>query len=162
MEACSQDLKTTCQSCGGAATLICSGCKDAPTPDGCYGMVANTHYCNHLCQQKHWTTHKDLCLRLRRRKILFRAGQLAQEAFYVFRENVFDKHLKRIESNGEDLILHEHLYITDDIVFPFPDNMISDARDKEAILSYLACNDATGYIHKLIGKLLYGEINGVL
>lgn len=79
----------------------------------------------------------------------------------MFRENVFDKHLKRIESNGEDLILHEHLYVTDDIVFPFPDNMISDARDKEAILSYLACNDAMGYMHKLIGKLLYGEINGV-
>ena len=42
-------------------------------------------------------------------------------------------------------------------LFSFPDHLVSDPKDKAALLSYLACGDSLATMHELIKKALAGE-----
>lgn len=92
------------------------------------------------------------------RKILYRAGEMAQMAFYAYREHTFDLLIERVEKNGKDLLIYEASYgKTQECYFQFPDHLLPDERDKQAVLTYLTCGDAVGYMHELFKTLLDGE-----
>lgn len=100
--------------------------------------------------------HKSICKASQERQILYRAGESAQLAFYTYREVVFDKKITRVESDGKNMILHEGYYDTD-LLIPFPTELFPCLADKQAILSFLSCSDAVGYMHEIIKAMLTGE-----
>ncbi|CAD6592031.1 MAG: hypothetical protein ASARMPREDX12_005580 [Alectoria sarmentosa] len=78
-------------------------------------------------------------------------------AFYAYREEIFDILIERVEKNGKDLVIHEMLYDkTINTYFPFPHHLLSDERDKQAVLTVLTCADAVGYMHEMLKVMLNG------
>ena len=155
----------TCASCSKpSAEKHCAGCIGAPDLEGRPQQIS---YCNALCQKGHWQAHKQTCLALRQRKILFRAGDTAQRVFYLYRRELFDKKFKVVEHEGNDIVLHEEDYgdgyrlnpfeALEQCLEPFPDILFKEKRDKEAVLTHNACTDALAYIHQLIAIMLRGK-----
>jgi len=73
------------------ARLLCSACKETPEYED-----QTTWYCSQTCQHTHWASHKLQCKMFQSRKMLYRAGSFLQEAFYMYREKVFDKLIIRV------------------------------------------------------------------
>ncbi len=142
-----------CANCQKDATKNCSACREAPDANG--GQVEATWYCGLDCQQAHWGNHKIVCKALQQRKILYRAGETAQLLFYTYREIVFDKLIVKVERKGNEISLYEGEY-EDDCFIPFPAALFPDEREKQAVLTYLACGDALGYLHEVLKIMLKG------
>ncbi|KAL8647337.1 MAG: hypothetical protein Q9210_005618 [Variospora velana] len=98
--------------------------------------------------------HKWTCKSSASRKILYRVAETAQALFYVYREVAFDKLYAKVERKGSDLILYEGYY--DDLFVPFPHSLFPDEKEKKAVLTYLACDDAYGYMHVVLKTMLEG------
>ena len=80
-------------------------------------------------------------------------------AFYAYREKTFDILIERVEKNGTDLVIHEALYDkTIDLYFQFPHHLLPDERDKQAVLTFLTCGDAVGYMHEMLKVMLNGPL----
>lgn len=145
-----------CSNCGKHAIRTCMGCKNAPR----YGdFPRNIVYCNSSCQKLDWKNHKTACKKLQARKILYRAADTIQRAWYVFREHTFDNNIKKIEEDGKFLRLIDGPYDADipkigGHFFPFPNALVKNERDKKAILTVTMCDDAVGYLHKFIKELI--------
>lgn len=63
--------------------------------------------------------------------------------FYAYREAAFDIKVERAETTDSKLHIFEPVY--DHRVgplYPFPDELIPDADDKKALLSFFACQEA--------------------
>ncbi|KAF8860521.1 hypothetical protein BDZ45DRAFT_800689 [Acephala macrosclerotiorum] len=75
------------------------------------------------------------------RKMVYRAGDLLQEMFYVYRENMFDKGIAKIEDkNGRmklyELDLDRPIQSTLDLLEPFPHHLLIDHVLKDVASSY--------------------------
>ena len=88
---------------------------------------------------------------------MYRAADTAQAMFYVFREITFDKLIVKVERAKGELRLFEGLY-QDEILVPFPASLIKDENEKKAVLTYLACGDACGYMDVAIKTMLGGKL----
>lgn len=80
----------------------------------------------------------------------------------MYREKMFDKYIVRIEEDKGKLYLHEgdyrgDLYFKEPCVFPFPRDLCTDRKDKEAILANLGCADSMCAMHGLIKHFLGGK-----
>lgn len=145
-----------CLHCGEAATKICVACHEAPDDKG--GQAEPTRYCSAGCQKEDWPKHKTGCKAAQNRKILCRAGDVAQTLFYMYREIVFDKSIVIAEKKGNEIILCKPYYDdTDECFFPFPNKFIPNEKDKKAVLTYLACGDAYAYMDVLLKMMLKGK-----
>lgn len=123
-----------------------------------------TYYCSKECQKEHYENHKMVCRTLRARKSLFRAGDLLQKMFYNFRYTVFDKSIVKIirkvndgkrsyflyEGNYPDIV-HPH-----NILVPFPDHLVQDMEEKNAVLCMMACTDAMAFFYRVVEYVLQG------
>jgi hypothetical protein len=85
-------LKGKCALCKKPGTMVCKGCKDSLSP---IDPIINTHYCSSTCQKQDWKIHKALCKSFQARKVLYRAGSILQQIFYIYRKEVFDKLIER-------------------------------------------------------------------
>ncbi|TVY73477.1 hypothetical protein LSUE1_G007415 [Lachnellula suecica] len=147
-----------CAHCSNLAVHACSVCNNAPA----YEIPSkNTYYCSTQCQKDDWLTHKAVCKTLKTRKMLFRAGELLQEIFYVYREQVFDKVFVKVEKRDGKMLLHQGEYPplskmsnALDLLFPFDPSVVSDPLDKASILTYMACGDAVAWMHDLVKYVL--------
>ena len=100
------------------------------------------------------------------RKMLYRAGSFLQEAFYMYREKVFDKEIIRIEEAAGKLRIHEAPLtegpkIDVDFLHRFPTALFSGPekeQKKKALLTMLACTDAMAWMHDLAKYLLNGQL----
>ncbi|KAE8443550.1 hypothetical protein EG329_001712 [Mollisiaceae sp. DMI_Dod_QoI] len=92
------------------------------------------------------------------RKLLYQAGDLLQEMFYVYRENVFDKLIVNIEHKDGKMYIYEGVYgrlqNNFDLLEPFPHHLVSNEEDKHAILAHLSCGEAVGWMNELIEHVL--------
>ncbi|KAL5331998.1 hypothetical protein ACEPPN_001541 [Leptodophora sp. 'Broadleaf-Isolate-01'] len=154
----STNASPTCAHCGKGAERACTGCKDAPAIDG---DVKPIHYCTPACQKEDWQYHKKLCKRLQTRKLLYRAGSVLQEMFYMYREKLFDKYIERIEKRDGRLVLYEGQYKTlvtaqTDCLIPFPDNLCQTPEEKLSVLAHLSCDDASAWLHDILKYILVG------
>lgn len=143
-----------CAQCAKAATKACRGCTGAPLADG--KGTARVAYCDAVCQKAHWPKHKTNCKITQARRTLYRAGETAQQAFYLYREFVFDMLIETVESNENALIVHHGNHETYPLV-PFPHSLFSCEKDKHMMLSWIASDNAVGYMHDLISGMLEGE-----
>ena len=136
------------------ATQICTGCNGAPDPT--ITSHVKTLYCSASCQKGHWNAHKQDCKAHQARRVLYRASETAQKAFYLFREFTYEQNIESVAGKGGSLFLHEGRYIDDRIFYPFPHHLLPQERDKQAALTYLTCGEAIAYMHGLLRTMLKG------
>ncbi|KPI45722.1 uncharacterized protein AB675_461 [Cyphellophora attinorum] len=147
---------SVCVKCGSTSTLHCSACEY----DEERGCQAKTRYCSKSCQAADWVEHKTKCLRIRRVNNLYRSVKSVQSVFYGFRKAFFDIAIKNITITPEKIVIREGAYGSN-ITLPFPDELIPDPRDQEAVLAHFACDDAVGWMHHFLEKLLEGTYQSI-
>ena len=141
----------TCAHCSQKAISACAGCIAAPD-------TATTWYCGASCQKAGWDNHKEACKASQVRKSLYRAGEIAQHIFYMYREKVFNKFVLSVECNADGIKTNIQFALNQEKLFvPFPDSVCVDQADKQALLSCYACADGLAYMHGLVQSLLRGE-----
>lgn len=151
----SSDSKT-CASCTkDHASQVCAGCNGSPNPTST-GLV-KTLYCDSACQKADWIAHKVACKAHQARKILYRAGETAQMAIYMFREITYKQSIERVESKEDSLILYEGYYDDPRFFLPFPHELLQHERDKQAALVYLTSCQALAEMHEFFKIMLKGQ-----
>jgi hypothetical protein len=115
-----------------------------------------------VCQTADWKAHKTTCRRLKTRKSFYRAGELLQEVFYLYREKLFDKLIDRIEHRDGKMYIHEGRYsqlLTEyDRLVPFPTSLCQDSQDKKALLAHISCDDAVAWLGDITKHILEGNL----
>ncbi|KAK3673968.1 hypothetical protein LTR78_006170 [Recurvomyces mirabilis] len=105
---------------------------------------------------------KKACIEARQRKRFYRAGSLFQQMLYIFREAGFEHRYHKVEkTKGGILHVYKGLSPDDKIPTRFPERMISDERDKHALLAYHACNDPVTYLYDLMVKVFRGTLGSI-
>lgn len=135
METASKSDTHKCSVCSKDANLICKACKG--TPDGVGGLVA-VYYCGATCQKDGWKAHKPLCNAAKDRRALYRAGDIARHLYQILHKNTWMWPIEKIEKTGKEWLIIDGEYPGKSVVLPFPSTMFPNAKDQEAILSYMA------------------------
>ncbi|KXT15752.1 hypothetical protein AC579_1519 [Pseudocercospora musae] len=144
----------TCASCANSVPrpiLTCFEC-------GEHGSSANTPaYCSTKCLSEDRDSHRGHCGQGNVLQSIYRAGDLLQSAFYLWRRLGFDVNVKDIRKSGEALTLKEEISLVphgQSILFDFPDHLVPEQNDKHKLLTFLACSDASAYMYELVKKAL--------
>lgn len=132
-----------CSHCGKTASLKCGHCKAS-------------WYCDVSCQKAHWSEHKPACKEADLDRTIHRAGQLLQDVFFLFREQLFDESIESIEDTGDTLFLRDRPRKPGTLI-PFPHHLVRDEKEKKMVLSTLVCHEPIGYFHDLFIQMLKGE-----
>jgi hypothetical protein len=144
-----------CAHCHKHASRRCVACKDSPRIDN---RTESTWYCTTECQKADWDAHKNLCRNLRVRRDLYRAGDLLQDIFYLYREKLFDLLIERIELRDGKSYVHEGHYpphLTEyESLIPFPESLCQDPLDKKAPLAHISCDDAVAWMADITKHIL--------
>ncbi|KAK0111684.1 autophagy protein 6 [Cadophora gregata] len=154
--------KTTkpCGSCSKDTWQACAGCKDAPIV---ISGPKPVYYCSKECQKTDWKKHKSVCQVLQRRKMIYRAGDLLQRIFNVFRKEVHGQRLAKIERRGSKLYLHEGKLIQGDMaeissklrdLSKLLDEMRWTEEDRNAALAHNASWCAIVHMHHIAKYIL--------
>ena len=145
-----------CSVCKAPASLHCQACAYNEEMES----EQRTRYCGKVCQQNDWHNHKTVCHRVAHLNQIYRAAVLVQGVYYKFRRELFDLKIDGIECMPREVLMW-YGYYGDMVNVPFPDHLLLDQRDKEAVLSYCACEEGIGWMHHLFKELLEG-MSGLL
>lgn len=138
-----------CASCQTPTHKNCSRCQLDSSP--------LTFYCSKECQTADYKDHKRICLA---RQQLFRGADILKQAFLEFREKGFDLDIYDIKEVGDELHFYTATQSSDaGPLYTFPSHLISDQADKEALLTYGACNDVLRYLSPLVERVLQGALD---
>ena len=148
-----------CSRCDKNATKHCPRCFEGIDRAG---LETKTCYCSAECQKADWASHKKECRHLQDRKQLYRAGETIQSAWYAYRQRLFDILIEKIEKRGEDIYIWEGQYKLEQILAAFPAELFSDLKDKQGILTFLACSDGMAYMHDMMKRAIEGEPSPVV
>ncbi|KAH7386508.1 hypothetical protein BKA64DRAFT_759242 [Cadophora sp. MPI-SDFR-AT-0126] len=97
--------------------------------------------------------------------MLYRAGDLLQQIFYVYREKVFDRRLAKIEKKGSKLYVYDadltEAYMKKPLTIhrlfaPFPEKVCETIEDKQAVLVQSASEDGIAWLHDIAKHILTG------
>jgi hypothetical protein len=152
-----------CAKCDKPAQIHCADCADGVNMNG---VPTKTVYCDSACREADHEKHAKSCAIKNNRKELYRAGELLQSTFYIWREVAFDMKVEQVEKKKRNksgknvLVLRQGKYSDDPNegpLYPLPVLAHLDEKDKQSILSYSACSDAMCYFVNLSQKLLSGE-----
>lgn len=144
-----------CSNCQKHATSTCKACRAMPNDTD--GQVSSAWYCGAECQKAHWTEHKPQCKAAQARQVLYRAGALLLQIFYLYTKTTFMWSPGRVEKIGATWLIHPGDYSGTSLLMPFPNAEFPDVHDQEALLAYQACNSAVSYMHNTVKTLLRGE-----
>ncbi|KAF1834600.1 hypothetical protein BDW02DRAFT_588746 [Decorospora gaudefroyi] len=95
------EAQAVCTVCGEPARSKCSACETD---------TASHHYCGTACQTKDWPRHKRVCKELQDQqlaKTLARVADIAQQAYYDFRQNTWDTPIVKIEDGDDALVIYD-------------------------------------------------------
>lgn len=155
---CAGAMATTedaaCAACGVASTTRCVGCIEGVDQ---YGRPLPTYYCTKDCQQRHWPKHRKDCRIANARKVLYRGGELLKTVWLAFREEAFDLRLSRVQRQGDKLHIYEGKYEDTEVLVRYPQHLVSDPVEKQALLSHRACSDSSAYTYELVQKVFEGN-----
>lgn len=117
------------------------------------------YYCSGGCQTKDWLSHKKDCQAVQAHKMLFRAGELLQNAFSATRADAFDLCITKIETFSDGTL---HFRDTREpqssrMGAPLLDSFDVDPKIKQAILSLNADADV---FHSMTFELGQGSLGG--
>ena len=87
---------------------------------------------------------------------LYRAAHFCQEVFYHYRERAFDFPVQRITTKGSRIDVYES-DPKGKTLFPFPEKLVKTREDKEALLSYRACESALGRMNHMFALAFEGK-----
>jgi hypothetical protein len=147
-------------------SLTCPSCVDGVDENG---EPTSTIYCDEKCRNADAQKHASECNAKNELKEVYRAGEILQAVFYVWRETGFDLKIARVRKTNSSgkalLVVREGNYHTSDSkpygsegpFFKFPALPNLDEQDKGAILSLSSCGDAMGHLLTLHKKLLAGK-----
>lgn len=143
-----------CKLCAKPTTKLCQKCKE-----GAQGDLEHhqTYYCGKECQTIDWKSHKSICKSHRQRKQLYNAGRFVQQMFYVYRENVFDIEISKIETQDGKTLIWEGKYQRGQIMAKYPKDLVKDESTKQVVLTYLTCSDAVHLMEKITRTCLQGK-----
>jgi len=148
-----------CEVCHKPATHCCRLCFEGVDEDG---VRDETWYCSKDCEKSDRPNHKSTCTGRKMRKQLYRAGKFIQSMYYMYRKNVFDIEIKKIEKHGKDLTVYEGDYGRTQVMATYPAALVSDQDVENALLSYLSCNDVLAHMHYLVSLVLEGILAPIL
>ena len=144
-----------CAHCQQNAMKSCRAC--AGSPNDLSDKATNIWYCDTECQKGHRAAHKANCKTRQHRRIIYRAGETAQQLFYVYRKLVFEKLIVKMERMADEVLLYEEKYEDTYPFVQFPATLFTNEKEKQAVLAYLACDDALIYMHRALEAMLEGE-----
>ena len=142
-----------CAVCDSTDVTRCTGCLDHRDDNG---VASPIYYCGKACQSAHWPEHKKAC-KPNATTRLFRAGELLQKIFYVYRKHAFDHNIMKVANKDGKLVVHTDYSEPNKPFFAFPNDAVHNLEDEQALLAFKACGDAVGIFHKLITKVLFGK-----
>ncbi|OTA89556.1 hypothetical protein M434DRAFT_34238 [Hypoxylon sp. CO27-5] len=145
-----------CARCGIQASKRCTGCLDAPEYQP--GDSLDVFYCGSDCQQRHWQAHKAQCNIRRKRKKLLRTAMLMRATFLAYRECTYSLPLSAIEPRDSVLvqILELDPRRSDHWLSPFPEDVTTNNKHKEAAKVLDQCNAVPSLLGRLARQLLEG------
>jgi hypothetical protein len=151
-----------CARCGLDATdsiLLCPHCIEGREIDG---TPTITRYCRtHCLENDH--NHATECEARNIRKRLYRAGEILQSVFFIWREIAFHRNIYRVQRFGDEICLWQRpggrVAEGESIgpFFDFPHHICHDDEEKKALLSWMACNNAPQMMFALSEILLRGK-----
>lgn len=143
---------TTCATCRRDGARRCVGCNGAPDNEG--RQLYPTYYCSTQCQKTDYIrTHKHACKAAKDRRAVYRVGDIAQLAFYAYSERLFDTSITKVEKKDDTLYLRQGKN-DQNLLLPFPSKLFSNKDEKSAALTALAHDNAIGFVHILIEKMV--------
>lgn len=148
-----------CSSCSNdGAPKVCSGCNAVLDASGT-SKVPLTRYCNEACQKAHWLVHKPVCKVHQARKMLYRAGRIAQLAFYEYQEESWNHPpIESVDGSGGDLVVQEApMNGQKGALSSFPHHLFKSEDEKLAVLTYLGCTDAVNHMYWLLHPMLQSK-----
>ncbi|OTA60805.1 hypothetical protein K449DRAFT_396089 [Hypoxylon sp. EC38] len=148
-----------CARCGIQASKRCTGCLDAPEYQP--GDSLDVFYCGSDCQQRHWQAHKAQCNIRRERKKLLRTAMLMKATFLAYRECTFSIPLSAIELRDSVLVLILEIdpKRSDHWLSPFPEDVTTNDKHREAAKVLDQCNAVPSLLGRLARQLLEGKAN---
>jgi hypothetical protein len=157
---------STCTRCQAPATLPCVGCQDAPILDP---QIHSASYCNISCYKADKDKHEETCKQLQVRKLFYRAGDILQEIFYVYKEKIFlNKILSvKVMENGDVGLTMDNMDNAKQMAMiptfaelfqKFPGNKCGSRGARKAVLTYNAGSDAVAWMHDMVKYLLDGKL----
>jgi hypothetical protein len=133
----------SCANCGAVASDRCGGCKV-------------TKYCTVVCQKNNWPHHKVSCGRQGIELVVYRAGQLLQDLFFVMREATYENEIASIEEEGNNLIIQDAPVVVGKRT-PFPNHLMRTALQKNMALSAFTCEEPFAFFHDILVQMLAGN-----
>jgi hypothetical protein len=126
--------------------------------------IENVLYCSTECQKSDRKNHKTLCNRLQNRKLLYRAGSILQEIFYISRERSWGLKIPITVKRGQLVHIYARLRQgCEEAKFPqrLPLEICHDEEQqylKEVVLSGFGCTHSVIYMHDMFKYILSGRI----
>ena len=139
-----------CIRCDGDGALNCHACKGAPGGSD----PKKSHvvwYWGAGCQEKDRAAHESACHIAHDRRAVLRAASIAQEIYLIFARTTFMWWLDRIEKDGNIWWLSPtDKHKGKSALTSFPPACVTTSEEEKAILSFLNCQSAVSYLHKLL------------
>ncbi|KAE9380047.1 hypothetical protein N431DRAFT_315648, partial [Stipitochalara longipes BDJ] len=153
-----------CSRCQKPATLPCVDCQDAPTLDSQFHSAI---YCDINCYEAEKDKHKATCEQLQVRKLFYRAGDILQEVFYIYKEKIFLMKIlsvKVMENGDINLKMDNMDNMTQISMMPtfaelfqkFPGNKCGSRGARKAVLTFGSGTDAVAWMHDMVKHMLKG------
>jgi len=139
------EARATCAACGNQASNKCDACKSDTN---------SRNYCGKACQAKDWPSHKKACKdaqNLYLKKALARTAEIAQQAWYVFRQNTWDTPIRKIIGGDDALVIYDDVMLNKTKYFlKFPDHLVTREQTKKAMLCAWCCHEPLAWMQILI------------
>jgi hypothetical protein len=148
-----------CSHCHKPSKKRCTECMEAPL----YGDddISATFYCNPECQKDGWHKHKQECQKLQTRITLHRAALLLQAIMFQIRRRACPFTFASAGGEEATIYLEKLRFHERDMrrmLGPFPTCFTDNNSRCEAVLVYMACLEATLFLH-CFAKEFLGGIN---
>lgn len=132
-----------------------------------------TTYCSAACQNIDRKYHDaTLCKWRQTRMMLYRAGAMLQQVFYLYQKSKWIWKICKVERVKEKTYQYhdyppekcDSLYLyksqspaLTDALPPFPDDLFLSDREKESALAHLSCHDSILAMHGIVESTLQGK-----
>jgi hypothetical protein len=150
-----------CSACGEPATNRCAGCLDAPSLADGNILINGAWYCHKKCQEQHWKSHQQTCLKLRQRRLLARSADFIKKVFLIFKRSTWDLDVTSVTRESNKILMLEgtrHVQMCTHFVQPFPKALEVGDEVVNAMLTFMKCSEGTVRLSPLFQGILEGTL----